>query len=264
MERTPPIVTITSDFGWRDFYLARIKGSILKQTPNARIIDISHDVSNYNIVEAAYLFGAAWQAFPVGTIHIVSVNDFDQPEQPMLVFQHEGHFFIGPDNGVFSLVFDQQPSSIYSIDTADIAPDNFPLAAVFAKAAGHLAQDLPVGGLGGAVEKWLERIALRPVTGPNHIRGAVIYIDKFENVILNIDRAVFDAVGRGRPFELYFKRHSPIKGISQHFHDVAIGEVLCRFNASDRLEIAINMDKAASLLGLKIDDTVQVDFTGKM
>lgn len=261
MERTPPIVTITSDFGWRDYHLALIKGTILQHTPNARIIDISNAVANYNIVEGAFLFRHAWQAFPAGTIHLLSINDFDQPDRPFLVFSHQGHHFVGPDNGLFSLIFQEQPASIFQLDTEDISFSRFPLADIFGKAVGHLAQDFPAGGMGSAVDQWLERITLQPVTGPNHIRGSVVYIDQFDNAILNIDRQLMDNIGRDRSFELYFKRHSPITELSTSFHDVPVGEILCRFNSADLLEIAINMDRGASLLGLKIEDTVQIDFS---
>ena len=88
----------------------------------------------------------------------------------------------------------------------------------------------------------------------------MVYIDKFENVILNIQRELFERIGGGRPFELFFKRHSPIVELSVNHYDVTVGEMLCRFNSADLLEIAINMDKAASLLGMKVEDTVQVDF----
>lgn len=264
LKRTSPVVTLTTDFGWRDYHLALIKGHILQQAPDCLPVDISHDVANYDIVQAAFLFQHAWQAFPVGSIHLVSVNDFDQPERPFLAFSHLGHHFIGPDNGIFSLVFDTPPTAVYTIDTSDLTLGSFPLAHIFAKAVGHLAQDFPAGGLGALVERWVERITLRPVTGPNHIRGSVVYIDKFDNAILNIDRALFDHIGGGRPFELFFKRHSPITQLSEHFHDVGIGEILCRFNAAQLLEIAINMDKAASLLGLKVEDTVQIDFRSQL
>jgi len=260
LERTPPIVTITSDFGWRDYHLALIKGSILQQTPNARIVDISHDVANYDIVQGAFLFQHAWRAFPVGSIHLLSINDFGQPDRPFLVFTHEGHHFIGPDNGLFSLIFPERPGAIFAIDTGDLSFSRFPLATIFANAVGHLAQDFPAGGLGKAVADWTQRITFQPVTGPNHIRGSVVYIDKFENVVLNIQRELFERIGGGRPFELFFKRHSPIVELSVNHYDVAVGEMLCRFNSADLLEIAINMDKAASLLGMKVEDTVQVDF----
>ena len=261
MDRTPPIVTITSDFGRRDYHLALIKGSILQQAPRAQMIDISHEVTNYNIVEAAFLFRHSWRAFPIGTIHLLSVNDFDQPNRPFLAFTHDGHHFVGPDNGLFSLVFPEQPSALFKINVDELELSRFPIADVLAHAVGHLSQDFPVGGLGTAVEQWVERITLRPVTGPNHIRGSVVYVDQFDNVILNIDRTLMESVGGGRPFQLFFKRHSPITTLSKHYHDVPVGEILCRFNSADLLEIAINMDQAAGLLGLKVEDTVQIDFS---
>ena len=90
-----------------------------------------------------------------------------------------------------------------------------------------------------------------------------MYIDQFDNVILNITRTLFDEVGRGRSFELFFKRHDPITVLSTDFHDVAVGGTLCRFNSAHLLEIAINMGKAASLLGLRVEDTVQIDFSNR-
>jgi hypothetical protein len=261
VETPSPIITITSDFGWRDYHLALIKGSILGQTPEARIVDISHEVSNYNIVEGAFLFRHAWQAFPKGTIHLLSINDFGQPDRPFLVFAHQGHYFVGPDNGLFSLVFQEQPDALFQLVAEDIPTSRFPLADIFAKATGHLAKAQALEELGSALDRWVERITLRPVTGPNHIRGSVVYIDEYDNAILNIDRELMESVGQGRAFELFFKRHSPITELSNSFYDVAIGEILCRFNSANLLEIAINMDRGASLLGLKVEDTVQIDFS---
>jgi S-adenosylmethionine hydrolase len=260
LNHSPPIITLTTDFGTRDYHLALIKASILRQTPHAQIVDISNDIRTYDIVEAAFIFRNAWAAFPVGTIHLLSVHDFAQGDRPFLVFSHAGHHFVGPDNGLFSLIFPNTQPTTYQISTADLTLSTFPIADVLGKASGHLAQDFPAGALGTALEKWLERITFRPVTGPNHIRGSVVYIDKFDNAVLNINRALFEQVGQGRDFELFFKAHSPITTLSDSFHDVPVGELLCRFNAADLLEIAINLDRAATLLGLKVEDTIQLDF----
>jgi S-adenosylmethionine hydrolase len=259
VERNAPIVTLTSDFGWRDPHLALIKGRILTHAPQARLVDISHDVEPYDIVQAAFIFRPAWRAFPVGTIHVVSVNDFPGPEGRFLVLAQEGHYFIGPDNGLFSLVFGERPSTCFAIAPPQEV-STFPLSDIYGQAVGHLAQDFPPGGLGEAVDSWTERITFQPVTGPNHIRGTVVYIDKFDNVILNVSRELFETVGKGRSFELYFKRHEPIVRLATHYFDEPVGEVLCRFNAADLLEIAINLGPAASLLGLQVEDAVQIDF----
>ena len=104
------------------------------------------------------------------------------------------------------------------------------------------------------------RIALQPVISTAQIRGSVIYIDHYENVIVNVQEELFERVRNGRDFQLFFKRHDPIVCMSNHYHDVNIGETLCLFNEAGYLTIAINMGKAASLLGLKLDDMVQIDF----
>ncbi|NJN34013.1 MAG: SAM-dependent chlorinase/fluorinase [Saprospiraceae bacterium] len=127
------------------------------------------------------------------------------------------------------------------------------------KAVRHLVQELPLTDLGAPVEDMVQRITFQPVISPSQIRGAVIYIDHFDNVTVNITRELFERVGRGRQFQLYFRRHDPITKLSTHYNDVPIGETLCLFN-SDYLELSINMGKAAEMLGLKIEDTVQIDF----
>ncbi len=256
-----PIVTLTTDFGWKDYYLAMIKGAMLCQRRDLNIIDITHDINNYDIVQAAYLFRNAWPSFPKGTIHVVSVNDFNEGKNSFLAIRHEGHYFIGPNNGVFSLVFEKMPSEVYQLDFQDRG--EFPLKEVYAKAVGHLANDKPFQEIGLPAHETVSRITFQPVIGPAQIKGAVIHIDKFENVVLNIPKSLFKQVGDKRSFTLSFKRHDPIKRLSRHYHDVPVGEVLTRFNSSGHLEIAINMGKAASLLGLNLEDAVQIDFRSR-
>lgn len=252
------LVTLTTDFGWRDHYQALLKGAMLCKNDRLHIIDISHDIANYDIVQAAFLFRNAWRSFPKGTIHVLSVNDFSGGHMAFIALRHEGQYFIGPDNGIFSLVFDELPSDIYQLDFDDHG--QFPLKDIYANAVGHIANEYPFSEIGQPVGEIVKRITFQPVTGHSHIRGSVIHIDKYENIVVNINHFLFERVGQDRDFTLYFKRHEPIITLSRHYHDVSVGEVLCLFNASGYLEIAINMGKAASMLGLNIEDTVQIDF----
>ncbi|MFM8373329.1 MAG: SAM hydroxide adenosyltransferase, partial [Bacteroidota bacterium] len=121
-------------------------------------------------------------------------------------------------------------------------------------------QDLPFDELGSYPPPIIERISLQPVILSDRIRGTVIHIDHFDNVVVNIRRELFDEIVQGRPFSLYFKRNDPITALSGNYCDVAVGEQLCLFNTAGFLEIAINMGRAATLLGLKSDDTVEVVF----
>lgn len=256
--RIMPIVTLTSDFGQGDYYLPLIKGAILSQDEQVQLVDITHQVSSYDIVQAAFIFKNSWSSFPRGTIHLISVNDYYQEACRYLAIYHQEHYFIGPDNGVFTLIFDQADIRGRQLETD--SSGTFHLHEVYAGAIGHIAQGKEFEKIGPPVEALVQRITFQPVVQPSMIRGAVIHIDRFRNLILNINRELFERIGAGRSFQLYFKRHDPITELSEHYHDVPIGEVLCLFNAADYLEIAINMGKAAELLSLKVEDTVQIDF----
>ena len=255
-----PITTITSDFGWRDHYLAVIKGALLTQAPQLNIVDITHAIDNYDIVGAAYIFGNAWRSFPPGTVHLVSVNDFPGPDCRFVALAYQGHYFVGPDNGLFALVFGEPPEVVRELSFP--SGSDFPLRDIYAEAVVHLALERPIGELGHPADGILQRITFQPVIGPSQIRGSVIHIDNYENAVVNISRELFRKVGGNRPFALYFKRHDPITTLCEHFHDVPIGEPLCRFNSAGLLEIAVNMGRAGTLLGLHLEDMVQIDFEG--
>ena len=253
-----PIVTLTTDFGLRDFYLGILKGGLLRANDSLKIVDITHEIEPYDIVKAAFSVKNAYPNFPEGSIHVLSVNNFYGEKPRFIVAAHDGHYFIAPDNGVLSMVFPDNVKDIYEIAFPD--QDNFPLKKVISDAVAHLAGGQPINEIGDLVHDMEERIFFNPVTGENLIRGTVIHIDHYENVIVNIKRSLFDEIGRGRPFQLFFKRFDPLKEIKRHYYDVPVGETLCLFNSSGFLEIAINMGKAASMLGLKTEDTIQIEF----
>ena len=253
-----PIVTMTSDFGLKDYYLPVIKGAILSVNSATNIIDITHQIENYNIVEAAFVVKNAWQSFPIGTIHIISVNDFAENSKGFLAIQYGGHYFLGPDNGIFSLLFSDTTFRAYRIGLPE--PSKFPLKDIYASAVAHIQNNLPIAQIGDFVSEVEQRINLRPVITHSRIQGAVIHIDTYENVIVNIGKSLFEQVGHGRNFNIYFKRHDPIKRLNNAYFDVPIGETIAFFNSSDFLEIAINMGRASSLLDLKMEDSIQIDF----
>ena len=252
------LITFTSDFGTRDYYVGLLKGCMLSRYRDLQFVDITHDIDNYDIVQAAFTVRNVWRAFPEGTIHLVSVNDFSSKRARFITFSVEGHHFVGPDNGVFSLIFQELPTPIYEIAYNEDA--SFPLQEVFANAIAHYTGEGSTQPIGLPVHGITERISLQPVVTASQIRGSVIHIDTYHNAVLNITRDTFERVRQGRPFALYYRRHDPITRLSTRYHDVPVGEMLCRFNSADCLEIAINMGNASELLGLEADDTVQVDF----
>lgn len=253
-----PIVTITSDFGDRDYYLAMIKGAILSLQPEVTIVDITHNIDPYDIVQAAFALRNAYSSFPEGTIHIASINNFYSKSNCFIALREKEHYFLGPDNGVFSLVFEVIPRAIYELEIP--RKSNFPLKEIFAEAVNHLCSGKPFNEIGLPLDAIDQRIGFQPVIGPDRIQGTVIYIDAFENVITNIRSDLFKKVAKGRRFALHYKRNDPIRKLCKFYYDVNVGDRLCLFNSADYLEIAINMGKAASLLGLKVEDTIQIDF----
>jgi len=251
------ILTLTTDLGIRDYYTAILKGEALKTAPDISIIDITHQIMDYNLSRAAFIFKNAYYHFPENTIHFVAVNS-DRTDCPQfLVFRHRNHYFIGPDNGFFSLVFDEDPDLIFPVhyDKADKSP----LKKVLQTGLKTRLEE-KFSALGNPISKYQKKLAFHPVTGSALIRGSVIHIDNFDNVVVNIHHELFEYIRQGRNYEIYYKRWDPITSISEHYQDVPVGEVLARFNSSEYLEIAVNMGRASTLLGLETDDSIQIDF----
>ena len=254
-----PIVTFTSDFGQKDYFVAIMKGAILCQHQNVTIVDINHNINNYDIVQAAFMVKNAYHAFPEGSIHLISVNDFSSKRRSFLAARHQGHYFIGPDNGLLSLIFEEEEiTDVYELEYWESSA--FPLKEVYANAVGHIVAEKPFNEIGLPAENVIKKISLQPVVSMNQIRGSIIHIDNYENVVLNITKDIFVRNWANRKFSLFFKRHDPIIKLSKNYNDVPVGETLCLFNSSNCLEIAINMGKAASMLGLNLDDGVQIEF----
>ncbi len=262
-----PVITLTTDMGLKDYYEASVKGAILSLCPKARIIDISHDVRPFDIVQASFILRNTYRDFPPGTVHIIGVAPNQTEEHRHKVVLHEGQYFIGTDNGIFSLLFDQEPEKVWTLDLP-VPPEEmtFPTKHVFVKAACHIINGGSMEALGKSGGSLLESSHFRAVVQENTIRGSVIYIDSYGDVITNITRKRFETTGQGRPFTIFFRRYQ-IQKISQNYNNVPEGEKLALFGATGFLEIAINKGApgsgggAASLFGLKINDTVTIEFS---
>ena len=255
-----PIVTLTSDFGSQDYYLPMLKGAILTQASDIQIIDISHNIKTYDIVQAAYIFKNAWKSFPKGSIHLISVNNFYQASCEYLLYESDGHYFIAPNNGLFSLIFSDLPEQAYLLPppTQDAS---FPLIECYAIGIGKIAKGTPIEEIGEQSANILERITLSPVISPNQLKGSIIHIDHYGNAIVNIHKQLFEEIRNGRAFQLFFKRHDAITNLHTNYQEVGVGELLCLFNHAGYLEIAVNMGKASTLFGLELEDTIQIDFS---
>ncbi len=249
------LVTFTSDYGLSDYYVAVVKGTIYSYVENLNIVDITHNVNSFDIVQGAYILKNAYSSFPEGTIHMVSINNHYKTDRCFLAVRYDGHYFLGPDNGIFSLIFDGKPDAIYELENDGLLTEER-----YAKAIKHITGGMPFNEIGALVDEIEERITFQPITNSALIKGAVIHIDHYENVIVNISKSLFETTRQNRKFHIYFKRFGPISQLNASYSDVEIGETLCMFNSAGFLEIAINKGKAASLLGLQIEDGVHIEF----
>jgi hypothetical protein len=255
------IITLTTDLGDKDIYQAALKGSILKLLPTASIVDITHNVSAFNVQQAAFILKNSFHYFPDNTVHLIGIDTVYNKEAKFLAVQYRNHYFVGSDNGIFSLMFSSDPDEIVEINIMqDLKFLHFPLADIFVKAACHLANGGKPKDIGLPLENIEKKMNLQPVIEKNLIKGAVIYVDSLQNVITNITKEFFNQVQQGRQFTLSFKRNETISHLSWYYNEVPEGEKLCLFGISDHLEIAINKGNAAGLLGLSLGDTVIIDF----
>jgi S-adenosylmethionine hydrolase len=257
------IITLTTDLGDKDIYQAALKGSILKLLPTVNIVDITNSVAAYNIQQAAFILKNSFYYFPDETVHLIGIDTVFNTETRYLAVKYRNHYFVGADNGIFSLMFEEDAEEIVELNIMqDLKFLHFPLADIFVKAACHLAKGGSLAKIGLPVSDFEKKMNLQPVIEKNLIKGVVIYIDSFQNVITNITKEFFNRVQQNRRFTLSFKRNETINHLSWHYNEVPEGEKLCLFGISDHLEIAINKGNASGLLGLGLGDSVIIDFEG--
>ena len=273
------IITLTTDFGQKDHFVGAVKGRIYSELPEAKIVDISHSVSPFNIQECAYILKNSYKAFPEGTIHIVGVDSEPTAENQHLAFYVDGHYFIAANNGVISLVLSEvKPEKIIEIKLPEPAMGTFPVLHIFVQVACHLARGGTLEVVGKPFEgiKELREFTPRITNDGGTIQGSVIYIDNYGNVISNIQKSLFEAYRSGRSFEI-ITRNKSITQIHNAYSDIVNfdleknqrkgpGDLLALFNSSGYIELAIyksnqnTVGSAATLLGLDYRDTITVNF----
>jgi S-adenosylmethionine hydrolase len=254
------IITLTSDWSSNDFYVGAIKGKILSLCKETVIVDISHKIQTFNTTQAAFVLRNAYPNFPKGTIHLIFVNTEPTTEKPFLALQANGHYFIGTDNGVFSLIIGEQAERIVKLKTEN-ANSSFD---VITEAACKLAAGAEIDELGEVCKTFNVRKPLRPTIENTTLTGSVIYLDSFQNAITNISRELFEKIAQHRSFDIFVQsKHYKVSRISSFYNEVPVGELLAIFNSIGLLEIAINNGNAARLLNLDTNSTVRVEFKDK-
>lgn len=247
-----PLITLTSDIGSPDYLVGAIKAQLLQLNPESRIVDISHNIPPFNYPQAAYVCRSAIRNFPEFSYHLILVSLFEKkPEQLILAF-HQNQYLICADNGLLTMILEDKPEMVMGIPLDPNATKNtIYLSSVMGKVVNQLANGEPIRNIGIPDVSYLEKRHLRPTLDQNIIEGQIIFIDSFENVIVNITREQFEEQQKGRRFRIAFTRGEVIDRISETYADVPEGEKLALFNSAGYLEIAINKGNAAGLFGLK-------------
>jgi len=258
-----PIISLTTDWHHCDYYLGALKGRLLSACPGAQLIDLSHNVDNYNISQASFIVKNAFQHFPKGSIHIMGVNSEETPEHSHIAVKYKDQYFIGADNGIFSLVIKGNPDEIVRIENIEKEENyhTFPELNVFAKAASHILKHNGISKLGPPQTKLYKLVPIRALIQKGTITGQIIYIDSHGNVTTNISKELFESARQEREFEILVQsNHYRITKINQNYYETPEGEFLALFNSSGLLEIAISKGQLAQLLQLDINSDIRIKF----
>lgn len=254
------IITFMSDFGLRDHYVASVKAKILSLDPSIQVVDLTHAIDEFNISHAAFVLGAVFRDFPEGTVHLVAVNAQETQLEKFIALELEGHFFVGTDNGIFSLISDVQPNTIVQIADLKTSKSNtFAAKSLLAPIAIALAQGVTIESLGEKLDFLNKKFNRQIKVTRNTIGGNVIHIDHFGNLITNISKEAFEPLRDKREFTIKFRRQS-INTIHLNYTSVDEAECAIFFNSLGYLEIAINKGNAAQLLGMEYDSPVLIEF----
>ena len=236
------IVTLLSDFGTVDGYVAELKGALLRGVPGATLVDISHDLAPGDVVAAAHVLGRTWQAFPAGTVHLAVVDPGVGTRRRALAAEAEGHRFVAPDNGLLSRVLHGHQARVVALNAPADASPTFHGRDVFAPAAARLACGETVEALGREVR---DPVLLPPLRLERHggdLVGEVVHVDRFGTLITNLPgvRVAATATVRIGAYDL---------ALHGTFADVASGDPVAFVGSGGTVEIAVRDARADAALG---------------
>jgi S-adenosylmethionine hydrolase len=273
------VITLTTDFGIKDHYVGSVKGALFNELENVNIVDVSHNISPFNIVEAAYIVENSYKNFPDGSIHIIGVDSEKTIEQSHLVIKLDNHFFICANNGIMSLLASKiNPEKIIEINIHNDKVTTFSVIDVFVKIAAHIYRGGSIDLVGNQIFKLKELYNLNPILNEksNEISGNVIYVDNYDNVVTNISKKTFIEFGKSRSFEINARNYIFKEIVSSYGNAIRfdikkenrkeIGKKIALFNKSNYLELSIYKSNpetfggAASLFGLNYRDVITIKF----
>jgi S-adenosyl-L-methionine hydrolase (adenosine-forming) len=256
------LITLTTDFGQADHFVGAMKGVILSIAPRARIIDITHEIPPYALNEAAFVIAQTWRYFPQGTIHVMVVDPGVGSARRPILAAAGGHYFVAPDNGVLTMIYDAAPAKVREISSASVIGKHvsrtFHGRDVFAPAAAHVARGVPPARFGKLIEDYTRFSPLKPARRARHVwTGSILKVDHFGNLITNFHIDEFPDV-KTRPIELRVGLER-VRRLALTYAETEIGEVFVIVGSSGYLEVAANQASAAKTLGCGAGAPVELE-----
>lgn len=255
------IITLLTDFGTKDGYIGAVKGVIKRINPQAEIVDITHDIDSYDVLGAAFALNNFYGYFPRGTIHLAVVDPGVGSLRRPILMKTKDFFFVGPDNGIFSFIYQKEDiADIIVISNREyfLAEPSctFHARDIFAPVAAHLSLEIRIDQFGSPAKECMKFIFPQPDSKGKSLKGEIIHIDRFGNLITNISA---DFLEKKKKVEIVVGKRR-IKRISRSYFEIKEKEVGALIGSSGFLELALNQGSARKLLKAKIGDPVRINF----
>ena len=245
-----PIITLATDIGQNDFLVPAIKGQLLSYNQTYNIIDITHQLSSNHLLQSAYICNSAYTYFPADTFHIIIVNLYQNTPSEYLISKYKDGYIACPNNGILPLVTENDSKDVVAIKlSTDKTLLN--ISQTIAMSFTRLAEGESLNTLGNKPNSIYTISPLPETTNPDKLEAHIIFVDKYENVVINLTKKEFERIRNGRRFQIIIKRNDIIDTISESYASVSEGEKLAWFNSAGYLELGMNKGNMASLFGLK-------------
>lgn len=272
------IITLTTDFGIKDHFVAVAKGKLLSLMPNCQIIDVTHCIDFYNIPNASYVVNGICDVFPKNTMHIICVDAELYDNESFIAMHWNEQFFLAPNNGILSVLTQQFPADL--IVELFVQPNQKCAMDLFTQTAAKLAEGENLSNLGKVLTSCVTLVDVKPQASEdeNSIRGTIIYEDHYGNAVTNIDKKFFNKIGKGRNFRMSVASKYKINRINAYFSDFNLdvkslkdyeGDALLIFNELNYLQLSLyksnpfKTGSVKSLLGLTYRDLILIEFETK-
>ncbi|HEU5291336.1 MAG TPA: SAM-dependent chlorinase/fluorinase [Cyclobacteriaceae bacterium] len=253
------IVTLLTDSGESDHYVAAIKAKILSTNSGIKIVDISHQIQPCDIAHAAFVLRSVFREFPKGTTHLVGIHTTGQRDDALIALQLEDHFFVGADNGLFGLISEKPHQNLVELNAINPIQSTFPEKEILAPIAAKLVSGIALADLGKLIPSFKKMIDRQVKATRKQIAGHVIRVDNFGNLITNIPKEAFEVLSKEKTFTVQFGGEK-FKRIHTQYNQADEGECFLLFNSLGFLEIGIYKGRASELLGLAYGSMVNIIF----